>query len=269
MLLKPSYHTGFAPRDGVPLYPNLWRGCVGAWCPTLGPSGTQLHDWSGFENHGTLTSMDPATDWVVGSNGHEIELDGTLDHVQTQWVPEATSTGITFLMWCRPTSSNGYYNMAMSYGPLSSVPEMRFRESTGKMEIINRSNNAGATDAVATNDGKLHCYIGTGDLATLSIWRDGVKTSSATAHTISSSTPLRLGRRADDYGGNFCLFGTILEASVWDRVLIDSECLMLSQRPGIMYELTPRRRASTIEDAASVKYWLFRRSATIIGGGVS
>ncbi|MFO0005952.1 MAG: hypothetical protein ACK559_32990, partial [bacterium] len=31
--IEPSYKSGYAPRDGEPLYPNLHKGLVGAWCP--------------------------------------------------------------------------------------------------------------------------------------------------------------------------------------------------------------------------------------------
>ena len=75
MILPASYSNGFAPRDGQPLYPELWRGCVGAWCPSLGPTGLTLRDWSGFGNHGTLTNMDPGTDWVLSGGRYALDFD--------------------------------------------------------------------------------------------------------------------------------------------------------------------------------------------------
>jgi len=65
MILPGTYQNGFAPRDGEPLFPELWDGCVGAWNPGLGPSGLTLRDWSPYKNHGTLTNMDAGTDWVM------------------------------------------------------------------------------------------------------------------------------------------------------------------------------------------------------------
>lgn len=51
-------------------YPGLWRGCVGAWAPCLGPTGLTLRDWSGKSNHGVLTSLDAGSCWgsVSGRN---------------------------------------------------------------------------------------------------------------------------------------------------------------------------------------------------------
>jgi hypothetical protein len=79
--IEPSYHNGFAPRDGEPLYPNLWKGVVGAWSPSLGPTGTRLIDHGPYKNHGTLTNMDAATDWVVSGGKYALDFDGSNDIV--------------------------------------------------------------------------------------------------------------------------------------------------------------------------------------------
>jgi hypothetical protein len=67
MILPGTYANGFAPRDGQAIWPELWRGCVGAWNPGLGPTGLRLYDWSPYRNHGTLTNMDAGTDWDSGA----------------------------------------------------------------------------------------------------------------------------------------------------------------------------------------------------------
>ena len=63
-------------------YPNLWNGCVGAWCPSEDRSRSdRLTDFSQFGNHGVLTNMDPATDWVPSQGKIALDFDGTLDHI--------------------------------------------------------------------------------------------------------------------------------------------------------------------------------------------
>ena len=54
--ILPSYHTGFAPRDGAPLYPSLQQGRIGSWGPSLGNTGAQLQDHSGRTNNGVLVN---------------------------------------------------------------------------------------------------------------------------------------------------------------------------------------------------------------------
>jgi len=75
-LFLPSYRQGFARNASVSDRPQDWRGLVGLWLPQLGPTGSTLRDWSGHGYHGTLTNMAPATDWVVTSEGHALDIDG-------------------------------------------------------------------------------------------------------------------------------------------------------------------------------------------------
>ena len=60
---------------------SLRQGLVGAWCPSLGASGYRLIDRSGYGNHGTLTNMDPGTDWVPSGGKLALDFDGVDDNV--------------------------------------------------------------------------------------------------------------------------------------------------------------------------------------------
>lgn len=73
---RPSYKQGFARSAGESAHPELWRGLVGAWVPSLGITGDTLFDQSAYKNNGTLTNMDSATDWVVKENGYVLDFDG-------------------------------------------------------------------------------------------------------------------------------------------------------------------------------------------------
>lgn len=81
---------------------RLRDGLVGAWCPSIGGwGGTVLRDLSGQGNHGTLTNMDPATDWVVSNGKQALDFDGSNDFVST-----TRAFDIGFLcsvsLWCMP-----------------------------------------------------------------------------------------------------------------------------------------------------------------------
>ena len=60
--------------------PHLWNGLVGYW-PCAAGGGLTAFDMSGYGNHGTLTNMDPGSDWVVGEKGRALDFDGTDDYV--------------------------------------------------------------------------------------------------------------------------------------------------------------------------------------------
>lgn len=58
------------PGSIVDTQHELGHGCVGWWEMNMG-SGLVVPDISGQNNHGTMTNMDAATDWVQGENGGE------------------------------------------------------------------------------------------------------------------------------------------------------------------------------------------------------
>ncbi|HDZ22902.1 MAG TPA: hypothetical protein ENH78_16595, partial [Phycisphaerae bacterium] len=72
-LLIPSYGQGFASSAGESDNPGLWDGLGASW-PFLGPTGTVLFDESGGHFDGTLSNMDPSSDWVIGQNGWELDF---------------------------------------------------------------------------------------------------------------------------------------------------------------------------------------------------
>ena len=78
---RPSWKQGFARSAAESENPHLWSGLVAAWYPALGPTGATLHDVSGHHNHGSLTNMSPASDWVVDENGYVLDFDGVDDGV--------------------------------------------------------------------------------------------------------------------------------------------------------------------------------------------
>lgn len=61
---------------------ELTDGLISYYSPVLtGPTGLQLLDLSGQDNHGTLTNMDAPTDWVDSRHGKVLDFDGTNDYV--------------------------------------------------------------------------------------------------------------------------------------------------------------------------------------------
>ena len=108
-IIKPSYQSGYARNASESENPQLWDGLVGAWMPSLGVTGETLRDVSGNGNHGTLTNMDAASDWVATSKGLALDFDGTAgstDHVVTQTIKHGVSNGdFTWSIWFYPTTS--------------------------------------------------------------------------------------------------------------------------------------------------------------------
>jgi len=111
-LLRPSYATGYAKNASQSAHPNLWDGLVGAWMPSLGVTGETLRDVSGYGNHGTLTNMDAATDWVATSKGLALDYDGTGEHVDCGYIlNEEIENSLTMTCLCKPAVFGGFQNI--------------------------------------------------------------------------------------------------------------------------------------------------------------
>lgn len=69
-----------ADRGARSRAPELWEGLVGCW-PLQEGGGATAYDASGWGNDGTLTNMDPATDWVTTPNGTGLDFDKSNDYI--------------------------------------------------------------------------------------------------------------------------------------------------------------------------------------------
>jgi len=244
MILPASYANGFAPRDGQPLYPELWRGCVGAWAPTLGPTGLSLRDWSGFGNHGTLSAIalqavDTRSALVSTANTQFVTLpvdtlpSGSASRSVSMWVrctenarrgfignrePELGLTGWFF----GELTATSIWIACIGVGTVSAtVPS-----------LLNRIAHVGVTHNTSTGAVVFYCdgkQVGTATL--------GAGTQS------TSSSAVMFGEQVGYTSGN--LIGSIFDCICYRRVLTPAEMGMLGLRPGIMFEPTPRRRSSS------------------------
>ena len=267
MILPASYANGFAPRDGMPLYPELWRGCVGAWNPGLGPTGLTLRDWSGFGNHCTLTNMDPGTDWVTSQGRYALDFDGVNDRASTiDWKSQPLgNVNVSFGARVIFNSAASGLRIFAGFGTDAIGGRQGYylyRTSTGFPICEFGSGMGAATGSSVLAIGQEYHFCGTYDGATNRLYVDGVQVASAAFSTANLT------------GSNFfigCInaFGTgpsyfenckIQEASVWARTLSPNEIRILASRRGIAYELAPRRRSSS-----AVQF--NRRRRLLVGAG--
>ena len=248
MILSGSYANGFAPRDGRPLYPELWRGCVGAWAPCLGPTGLTLRDWSGFGNHGTLTG---GPSWGVAIGRQALNLDGVDDYISGPAMGQSGWSEVSVIAWIRLTSNA----TVQTFAPLQQSAGSRYTlgwswqnpnfysfatAADGSQEIAdyNVSNLPSA--------GKWTHYAYTvkfGEQGKLYIDGQPVVTSragTANASTIRTGGSIVMGA---DITGIRYVSGSFSGTTIHKSVLSPSVIKLLATRPGIAYELAPRRRS--------------------------
>jgi hypothetical protein len=243
---NPSYRSGFySPRrGGTPKYPSLWDGCVGAWAPSLGATGLTLRDESVYGNHGTLTNMDAASDWVVSGGKGALDFDGSNDRVPLSKNIDA-SPNVTLSNWVRATSASQFQQM-IGHDNTATDPsriwQWRIDQTSGTVRAIFFTSNNTNGQAVSTTNvvglGWVH-VAATWDGATIRVYVNG-KEEGSTAFSgavtnVATVFPI-LGGSVGSYSGVTSVAGQLDDFRIYNRTLSAKEIRTLSLRRGIAFE---------------------------------
>jgi hypothetical protein len=253
-------------------YASLRQGLVGAWCPSLGPSGNTLLDRSGYGNHGTLTNMDAGTDWVGSRYGWALDFDGANDYVNCGSQVRVGPL-LTLSIWVNTTSSasgrrmfaNEPGDFTTSFSIYSDASQWYFFTS------------APSPDQFAQVALGLHSQIGTGqwvhlavtyDGGTVVAYRNGVSVGSSSwgRGILLPQGVTVLG--ATFYMGSFMSYfsGSIADARLYSRPMTLPEIRLLGTEPGI--GLKPERTSVFFGADLFSAAWLSKQSS-LIGGGIA
>ncbi len=238
--------------------PGKWNGLV-AYYTALQGGGKQWFDVSGYDKHGTLTNMDPATDWVVSGNprmpGYALDFDvGPSEHVE---VPNMIATGdYSITAWLlanslNPTGGNATAICDNSVAGGSGFRFFVFHVGGGvhRLKLINDSAfaSSGATGATQFPVGSWVFCVGTshntGVNALTNVFLNGEfdGTAGATADYVQNASSIGIGDHATASGSSIRAWdGLIGFVSIYNRALLPSEIQQLYQDPQAM--LRPRSR---------------------------
>jgi len=234
---------------------------VGRWCPSAGATGPRLLDRSGRGNHGTLTNMDSASDWVVSGGKGALDFDGVNDYVdcgnQVPFFP-TTHTMSMWVLW-RDTSS---FDRAWSY--YDSGPTF-YKGFGNNWAIVFTGQFAWSpSPSVPMNNGVWQHVVYTRRGTDASMFTDGVLRATGSINaTFSQTNTVRIGASTSNFeptsmiGDDFIIFNTALTAS---------EVLEVYRR-GRGYGIGASPHRSRRPAAGFKAYWANRRSQ-LIGGGV-
>lgn len=164
--------------------PELWAGCVGAWCPSLGATGTRLHDFSACVGWGELQAMDPATDWPVSGGGICLDFEGVNSYVTLPYKNTETLTVACWVFARNINDASGQYYVS-KWGANPTLAENDFYLGSFANNWIARSGDgsSGSTSlaqSAATANRWTHLAISR-DASTLRLFVDGVETNSVSA----------------------------------------------------------------------------------------
>jgi hypothetical protein len=231
-------------------FPSLWDGLVGAWCPSAsGPSSNRLYDLSGRSNHGTLTNMDAATDWVrSGAGGYALDFDGTNDAVETGRAL-TVSTAVTAACWvfvrAYPTVSPflaGFFNADTGNTGFSIRLNYQANAATNNVPsfvaFIGGAYRQAFGSTVPLNQWTHLAGVYTGSAMSLFV-NGALAGSSSISGTIAAGGTLVL---ANDFrqSANRFLNGQLDDILIYNRALSRSEIRILASRRGAAH--VPVRR---------------------------
>ena len=208
---------------------HLAKGLQAWWLVTPhGQGGATLRDLQG-RHHGTLTNMDPATDWVgpIGDCGYgAIEFNG-VDEVlrKSGWTPPANLT-IAATVRTTVSQTNNYF-----FGQYRSGAGhyLSLAQRTGNKALLVCNNDGvsfrSATGGPALNDGKPHRILGTVSASgNLELYVDGASVGSETGWTPTSDFDRLTAGALDRLSSPVVEWvGKLDSATAWNRVLSASE----------------------------------------------
>jgi len=271
---------------------SILQNLIGAWCPSLGPSGYTLLDRSGRGNHGTLTNMDAGSDWVGTSGGWALDFDGVNDYSDfganialgglqqltiAAWVWRATS-GQLFPL-ARYNSSLGaeatadYFgvNNVTANGQVAFLTATKGNTNNYVWFHSTETMTAGAWNFIAASV-LINGASSTGQLflnGSLCTFNDASSATKPTAWPENNATTYKTARFNGLSGASTYNSGRIGDLAVWSRRVTAAEIRGLYQlgQSGLGRLLTPQRRSYAFKVPAAGKSYLFVGRGQVIGGG--
>ncbi len=228
--------------------PHLWDDLEFMVTGTQG-GGKQWYDVSGRENHGTLTNMDPATDWIPGNprvGGGAVDFDGTSDYIDCGTKPGLDLNVKTVTAWIKLNNTNIGGILIGQVDVYTNI--YHFLTTDGDLVLTRGSTGSAGriSDGIvfATNQWYHVAATDAGSVASIRLWVDGVEVPSSVdlAGYGGASGNMLIGSRP----GKSYFSGQIDLVAIWGRVLAPSQIQQLYVDPLAML----RRRQRTIVSVA-------------------
>lgn len=252
-----NYATGESSR-----YPELWRGCIGAWAPFLGASGSRQHDLSRSRAWQNATSL-PTYDLRDGVNA----IVGNPTISATTPAHFLSLTEATFFCWVYKSAQGDNVSAAPLTGANNSRFGMQWAGDGTLYSIFEGDGNSNFASRSLTGAGSK--LVGAQYKAGLSnaTWVNGIKVTHANFAPTTLRTTASTSSLTTDGFSSTSANGAIFAMMFWNRRLSDNEMALIS-RVGIkgLFERRSSRRVNTAAAALNAIY--ATRQTQLIGGGL-
>jgi hypothetical protein len=221
--------------------------------------GSQVMDVSGNGHTGTLTNMDPATDWVHMPVGNGLDFDNTNDYVSCGLLSVPWSAGFTVAALARVDSVSEDQRLMSVWADASSDRAfLVWMDADGAapgwaavISAAGYSQSACGTDTATATTGQLAYVVLVYSNNEMSVYVDGALTASASSTVTpqtAATSPFVIGRAAPGTSSSY-FDGQVACAAVWRRALISSEISELHSDPWSL--IRPRQRSYWFVGASS------------------
>ena len=256
------------------------QGLVGAWCPSLGPSGSRLLDKSGYRNDATLVNTNDTKNFVTTNGKLAIEFDGINDYAVlplkptfrllgnfaiSVWVQNLDTANYGEIIRWDTTSTNVAGRSIIGIDKLADNTCRFVTQRNGTETTLIFSNSAIFSDTV-----KVYHICAIQNRSQVQLWVDGILHSSAASTTTfydQTEKPFCFG--AFDQS-SFFLKCRLDDIRFWSRGITSAEVSQL-YRGGRGYGYRPRQRVYAVGQATSdisgTSAITFSQSATLAGSG--
>lgn len=242
--------SDFAVGD-VSAYPELWENCVGAWAPSLGPTGGIIPDRTGLTIPAEVVSPSAGTNYQVNDGVYCFDANvASSTYVKTNLNRNNTVTQLTWAWWGRLHSGGVFYVSDLSVTRGFGI------DNLGTLIYLNYPGAANYAQIGIDVRGRWvhYGYVfngnGSTDAERIKFYIDGTERTltyiGATPTSLLTTTePLQIGRRP---------YSVTQSPGLWDDFRAYSTALdpatirLLASRRGIAY--TPRKRVYAINQAA-------------------
>lgn len=237
-------------------YPSLRQGLVGAWCPSLGPSGNTLLDRSGYGRHAALTNMDAAVSWSARCSGWMLNFDGANDYLL---VP-AITLPMPFTLSGRLLTTSASTLIVFEGG----ANQAQVFVSSGIISMGASFNPGAQVNGVSVNSGLINSFSAVFASTTdRRIYVNGVLAGSGTS---SASITLSISQFFSRNGSSLFYNGLADDLRIYSRQLTPNEIYLLASETAI--GLKPERTSVFFGSDVFSAAWLSKQSS-MIGGGIA
>lgn len=232
-----TYQSGFAPRDGSPAFPELWRSNLFLLSPGLGPSGTVIRDNGPTKR--ILTIAGTGTLYAPVGRRYALLLDGNGRASSATGFQNAIGTGnFTSAVWVRPTTLGiSWQNtFGLNNGPTYGM----YQDGSGSQWCLWVGSRIDSGVTLTVGVWTHLCAVRRS--GTVYLYTNGKQTASA-AMTLSIPSTFTLIVGSESSGSQAAAMrGALDDAGMWQTAFTPDDVRKLALRPGIMHELAPRRR---------------------------